>query len=123
MLVGGAYAQPRAIKGCPGVKTAASDKDIAAELGRTYAIKGTDLRVCVYRALYPYSLKKGHELWACYVAARGSKSKDVCGHGDSFLEYEGFRIEVRMRTPRYTEESDVWLRVEKLPPKRPLGAT
>ena len=108
------------IPGCDKVvKLGALDTDIAATLGATYSIRGTTLHVCVYRALYPYSARRGHKLLACYAATTGSAKnvKRVCGEERSFFDYRGYRVEVWMRTPRYTEESDVWLRVEKLPTK------
>lgn len=111
---------PPPVPGCEdGVRGGALATDIAAELGVSYAIGGTTLRVCVYRALYPYTSRRGHRLYACYSAVMGSSSNvtRVCGEERSFFEYRGYRIEVWMRTPRYTEESDVWLRVEKMPTK------
>jgi hypothetical protein len=90
----------------------ALDTRLAADLRTTYDVTGTGLQVCVDKAVYPYAAGRGHKLLACYQVALGADHARFCGEGDSFVVWHGYRITVMLRTPRFTDSCDVWLRVE-----------
>jgi hypothetical protein len=92
---------------------------LAADLHVTYAVTGTPLRVCVDQAMYPYAAGRGHRFYACYSVGLGSATDRFCGGGNSYADWHGYRITVRLRTPRFTAPCDVWLEVEPTPRKTP----
>ena len=93
---------------------------LAADLRTTYSLAGTDLRVCVERAVYPYSAKRGHRLFSCFTAVSGKHEQRFCGDGEPFADFRGYRISVGLRKPRFTESCDVWLEIEPVPPPRAI---
>lgn len=110
------------IERCDTAGLADLDTDIAAVRNTTYYVRGIDLRVCVDKAVYPFSMEHRHQLLACYSVVTGPRkqTKRVCGRNASYVDYRGYRIQVWMRQKEYTKSSEVWLRIEKAPPKRPF---
>jgi hypothetical protein len=107
-----AAADPKPLDNCPTTKSIARGSKTAVDLRTTYVLS-TGLRVCVDRANYPYAGPgKGHHLFACVVAAEGKDVERFCGTGNSFANFHGYRIEVSLRKPRFTESSDVWLQID-----------
>jgi hypothetical protein len=103
---------------CPGIETVELEAKTAAVLKKTYTLAGTDLRVCIDKAVYPYRSGRGHFLLACYTVASGGRngaSRRVCGENNMHFDWRGYRIQISLRTPRFTESSDVWLQIVRSP--------
>jgi hypothetical protein len=100
---------------CPTTEPIGLTAKTAATLRTTYELARTDLRVCIDKAVYPYASGRGHRLLACFTVASGGRSTRVCGDGNSYFDWRGYRITVSMRTPRFTESSDVWLQIDRTP--------
>jgi hypothetical protein len=119
VLAGAAPAVAAPLPDCPATETVALEAKTAANLRTTYTLAGTDLRVCIDKAVYPYrGSGKGHYLLTCYTVAsggRGGGSKRVCGENATYLDWRGYRIQIWLRTPRFTESSDVWLQIVRSP--------
>jgi hypothetical protein len=106
------------IADCPATESIAMSVRTAAKLHTTYELENTTLRVCIDKAVYPYAAGRGHRLLACFTVATGGRngrSKRVCGEGTTHYDFDGYRIRVSMRTPRFTESSDVWLEIVRPP--------
>lgn len=114
LLVAG-FASTPTLDACDIRGSVALGTRLAADLRTTYTVAGTDLRVCVDKAVYPRAAGHGHRLLACYQVGIGAHTNRFCGTGNSFIVWRGFRITVSLRKPRYTGSSDVWLLVERAP--------
>lgn len=107
---------PRPLADCPGVTSLALGTRVAATRKTTYRLDGTDVRVCVERASYPYRAGRGHQLLACLVVAEGKREERACGTANTiFHDVGAHRITVSLRTPRFTESSEVWLQIDARP--------
>lgn len=114
-LTGVAAADAPGIEECPTRDTITLGNQTAATLRTTYELANSDLRVCVDKAVYPYSTSKGHRLLACWIMVSGNANKRVCGTNKSYADWRGYRITVWLRKGRYTESSDVWLQIDQTP--------
>ena len=120
VLLAARLAAADAIPECPTKGTIAPATKIAADRKTTYELTGTDLKVCVDRAVYPYyGAGKGHRLLACFTIASGKASTRLCGDGNNvYADFRGYRVHVSLRTPRYTDSCEVSLMVEPAPPPK-----
>jgi hypothetical protein len=102
-----------ALEGCPTRGAITLNTQLAADLQTTYELG--KLRVCVRRADYPLMKRGGHSLFSCFSVGFGKDQEQFCGEGSTFADFHGYRIQVSLRKPRYTESCDVWLQIENAP--------
>jgi hypothetical protein len=103
------------LAGCPTVTPVALGAKLAANRRETYITDAGRIGVCVDTAAYPYKGPgRGHVLMACFSVRSGNHTDRFCGNGDTATEVDGYRIRISLRTPRFTESSEVWLEIDRI---------
>jgi hypothetical protein len=105
------------LAGCPTVTPVALGAKLAANRLETYTADAGRISVCVDKALYPYKGPgRGHVLVACFSVRSGKHRDRFCGDGETATDFDGYRIHISLRKPRFTESSEVWLEVDRIAP-------
>jgi hypothetical protein len=82
-----------------------------------YAVAASPIEICVQRAIYPLMRgdkgHRGHQLWATVVVrTTGDEATFDLGAG-KFALFHGYRVDLGLVMPRFSDECDVWVKVRK----------